>query len=382
MVHQVRRGSSVRAVARQFRVSQPTVERWVERAQGKRLDRVDFSDRPRGPKRPHNRTPREFESQILRIRHELRDNSVLGEYGCDAIHRELQTLDLDPLPSIRTIGRILQRRGALDRRQRTRRQAPPKGWYLPDVADQSADVDLFDYIEQIYAGGKDITILNVVSLHGGLVGSFPARAFRSKSTRYAMTSHWKEVGLPVYAQFDNDRRFTGPGHYPDAVGVIIRFCLALGVTPVFAVPNEPGFQAAIESYNARWQSKLWSRYHFTSLAQIQSKSREYIHASRRRSASRIETAPGRRPFPEGWRYNPYLPPAGRIVFLRRADDQGRVRVLGRLFDVDSHWSHRLVRCEVDIDHSVARFFALRRRDPSNQTLLHEEAYQLASRYFK
>lgn len=267
-----------------------TVVRWVQRTQGKRLDRVDFKDQPRGPKRPHNRSSRTLEDQILKIRHELRTHSVLGEYGANAIHRQLQTLDLDAVPSIRTIGRILQRRGALDRRQRVRHPAPPKGWYLPDVAVPDAELDLFDYVEQIYTGGKDLIVLNVVSLHGGQVGSFPAHAFRSKSTRYAMTSHWKGVGLPVYAQFDNDRRFTGPEHYPDTVGVIIRFCLTLGVTPVFAVPNEPGFQAAIESYNARWQSKVWSRYHFTSLAQIQSKSREYVHASRRRSASRRETA--------------------------------------------------------------------------------------------
>ncbi len=42
----------------------------------------------------------------------------------------------------------------------------------------------------------------------------------------------------------------------------IRLCLSLGVTAVFAPPRETGFQAAVESFNARWQAKVWQRFHF------------------------------------------------------------------------------------------------------------------------
>ena len=49
MVVAVRAGQSLREVAAQYGVSAPTVQYWVERAKGKRLDRVDFSDQPSVP---------------------------------------------------------------------------------------------------------------------------------------------------------------------------------------------------------------------------------------------------------------------------------------------------------------------------------------------
>jgi hypothetical protein len=66
---------------------------------------------------------------VLRMRKELKDNRVLGEYGAPAIHRELLDRGFARPPSIRTIGRILERRGALDRRRRARRPPPPRGWF-------------------------------------------------------------------------------------------------------------------------------------------------------------------------------------------------------------------------------------------------------------
>ena len=51
--------------------------------------------------------------------------------------------------------------------------------------------------------------------------------------------HWREVGLPGYAQFDNDMIFQGTHAYPDALGRIIRLCLSLDVVPVFVSPVRP-----------------------------------------------------------------------------------------------------------------------------------------------
>ena len=45
MIGMVRRGESQRAVARKFRVSLHTVQRWWRRAKGLELDVVDWSER-------------------------------------------------------------------------------------------------------------------------------------------------------------------------------------------------------------------------------------------------------------------------------------------------------------------------------------------------
>src|SRR5271157_1113976 len=197
MVAAVRRGQKLRAVARQFRVSLRTVQVWVARARGQRLDRVDWSDQPRGGRRAACATPMPLEDLILEIRQELKDTSALGEYGAAAILRELQTRGIQPRPSVRTIGRILARRGVLDSRRRVRRPPPPKGWYLPRVAAGQAELDSFDFVEDlVIRGGIDVMVLNAISLHGGLCGSWIRSSWTAQQTVQALIAHWRADGLP------------------------------------------------------------------------------------------------------------------------------------------------------------------------------------------
>lgn len=371
----------MRTVAVAFGVSPPTVQRWVERAKGKRLERVDFSDQPSAPHRVANRTGTEIEREVLEIRRELKEVSDLGEFGAVAIRRELAARKMHPLPGVRTIGYILERSGALDARTRQRQKPPPPGWYLPEVAAGLAELDEFDFIEGlVIKGGPEVEVLNLVSLHGGLVDSWPTTGFTAALTRGAMIEHWRAWGLPDYAQFDNDTRFQGPHTHPDTIGTVSKLCLRLGVVPVFVPPREHGMQNAIEGFNGRWQAKVWARFHYADLPALQAQSARYITAYRQRQAARMELAPGRRAFPSRFKFEPQAKVSGQMIFLRRTTDQGAVSLLGRQFVVAKHWVHRLVKCVVDIDAKIIRFYSLRRRDPQQQSLLHEVAYTLPSRY--
>jgi transposase len=383
MVAAVRRGVAMREVSRRFKVSLSTVRFWVSRAGDRRLDRVDWADRPDGPRHPANRTPQDLEALVLTLRADLKDKSDLGEFGARAIREALEARGLRPAPSVRTIGRILERRGALDGRRRVRRPAPPAGWYLPEVASRRAELDSLDIVEGlVIKGGAAVEVLNATSLHGGLVASWPGPVVTAKAAVEALLGHWRQLGLPGYAQFDNDTIFQGPHQYKDVVGRVARTCLGLGVVPVFAPPREVGFQAAIESYNGRWQAKVWARFTHESLEGLRARSDRYVAASRVRAAPRIEAAPPRRPFPEGWHADLQARLSGRIVYLRRTGATGATELLGHTFEVDPAWPNRLVRAEVDLDAGVIRFYALRRRDPSHQPLLREVAHKLPRRRFK
>jgi len=372
----------MRRVADQFGVTLSTVQRWVARAAGQRLDRVDWTDRPCGLPTPVNRTDRPLEDLVLTIRQHLRDTSDLGEFGAAAIHRALLARGVSEPPSLRAIGLILQRRGALDRRQRTRRRPPPPGWYLPRVAAGHAELDSFDLVEGlVIQDGPQVEVLNGVSLHGGLVVSWPHTAITAQFVVDTLVAHWRAVGLPDYAQFDNDPIFEGPQIYPDTLGRVTRACLSLGVVPVFVPPRETGFQAAIEGFNGRWQAKVWARFHHDSLEGLQGQSARYVAAHRQRSAARIEGAPPRRPFPRRWRLDLQAHPQGQLVFLRRSNEQGAVQLLGRSFAVDPLWQHRLVRAEVNLKSQQIRFYRLRRRAPEQQPLAQEVPYALPWRKF-
>jgi len=383
MVAAIRQHQTIRAVARRFGVSTSTVLYWVERAKGQRLDRVDWHDRSRVPHHTR-RTEVGLEDEVLHVRRQLQRDSDLGACGAVVIQQALREQGHTHLPSVRTINRILRRRGALDGRIRVRRPPPPRGWYLPDLAKARAELDSFDIVEGlVIKDGPQVEILNGVSLHGGLPMSWPVVApVTAKMVVTSMLEHWREVGLPRYAQFDNDMIFQGTHRYPDALGRVIRTCLSLGVVPVFVPPREMGFQAAMESYNGWWQARVWLRFEHATVEGLCDRSGRHVTALRQHWAAQIEAAPARRPFPVGWKLDLQARPQGRLIYLRRTDGQGGVEVLGQRWQVPGTWPHRLVRVEVDLSHDRLRFYTLRRREPKNQPRVLEVPYQLPKRRFQ
>ena len=382
MVAAVRSGQSIRAVAKQFRVGVATVAHWVKRAKNQQLDRVDFSDQSRAPHKTR-RTNTTIEEMVVKIRGELAQGD-LGAIGAEAIREALVARKVSNVPSVRTITRILSRRGILDGRKRTRRPPPPRGWYLPDLASAKVELDSIDIVEGlVIKGGPQVEVLNLVSLHGGRVASWPiVSPVTAEMTVRSLVAHWREVGLPGYAQFDNDMIFQGTHRYPDSLGRVIRMCLSLGVVPVFVPPRETGFQAMIESYNGWWQAKVWSRFQHRDLADLQGRSTRYVQALIKQRKDRIEEAPNRRPFPRGWKLDLKKRPKGRLVYLRRSNAQSEVELLGKTWALGQTWPSRLVRCEVDLDKDKIRFFTLRRKGMASQPKIIEVDYCLPNRGFQ
>ena len=371
----------MRSVARTHHVSLCTVQRWMQHAGTRRLDRIDWSARSHATKTPRH-ISEELERLVIAMRHELRTTSDLGDYGAAEIHRTLCERGAPEVPAIRTIHRILERRGALDGQRRIRRPAPPPGWYLPDVAAGRAELDSFDFSDGlVLQGGPHLEILTGISLQGGLIGAWPGPLFTAVATLATLLAHWRAVGLPTYAQFDNDTRFQGPHQHRDVVSRVMRLCLSLGVTPVFAPVREHGFQNAIENLNGRWQAKVWSRFHHESLAALCARSERFVRAARVRRAARLTAAPPRPAIPPTWQLDLQTIPTGRLIFLRRTNDAGAVACLGHTFPVDSLWPHRLVRCEVNLDVGRMPFYRLRRRQPEDQPLICEHPYALPRRRF-
>jgi hypothetical protein len=193
-------------------VSDKFVRRWCSRAGNQRFDRVDWSNHRKERKKTHNRTSLQVERCIVRTRKYLHDKSVLGEYGAQAIYREMQSQKCPFIPSLWTINLVLKRQGCIEGKSRLRYASPPPGWYLPDVARGEAELDSFDYIEDLRLEGDNgfVNGCNGISLHGGLVCSFPLMMMSAENTVTSMLEHWRQFGVPTYAQFDNSTVFTGP----------------------------------------------------------------------------------------------------------------------------------------------------------------------------
>ena len=327
-----------------------------------------------------------MEQLILEVRQKLISSSILGERGALAVRERLLSLEpitIETVPSTATINRILKRHGVFDGRVRVRRPPPPAGWHLPEISARRAELDQFDGVEGLFLeGGEEVYVLNAVSLHGGLVGSWPTNSITSEFTCKTLVTHWREHGLPAYVQFDNGLAFTGPRQYLNAIGTVIRLCLSLGVTPVFVPKREFGFQANVESYNNLWQQKVWQRTTFESASEVEFQSNRYVVASRKKRVVRIEGSPVRRPFPSDWvdptDWTKPLPinRAGKMIFLRRSDGKGDMEILLNSHHVSDHWPNRLVRCVIDLAKDKIQFYGLRRQAPAVQNLLKEVKFHL------
>lgn len=378
----MRQGESMRGVARRFGITLRTVQRWVQRAGGRPLKKVEWASRPKTPRRLARKTEAGLEQQICALRKELEQESALGFRGAQAIAEQLEAQGVLPMPSVRTIGRILARHGLLDARARVRRPAPAPGWYLPALRAGQAELDSFDVIEDLPLEGFGLCqVFTGRALFGAAVGAWPTANANTTHIVEVLQAHWRCHDLPQYAQFDNDTRFQGGHNHPDVVGRVMRLCLALGVTPVFAPPLQQGFQGMIEHFNGLWQQKVWQRFHHASLEALVACSQRFTDAYHLRLARQRPDAPTRRAFPPGFVIDWQRPLQGQLIYLRLTNEQGAVRLLGHSFAVDPAWQHRLVRCEVDLDEHEIRCFGLRRKEPTDQRLLATHAHQLPPRTF-
>ena len=382
MVVAVRRGQTQRAVARRFGIGLGHLQYWLARTRGQRVDRVEWADQSNAPRAHGRQTQDRVQRRILALRQELRQGD-LGFIGAQAIQEALRAeRPRARLPSLRTIGRILKRHGALDAVRRMRRRAPPPGWYLPAVAAGRAELDAFDIIEDLpLEGGPRLDVLTTRALWGSECGAWISATLRARWLCQRLETHWRAHGCPAYAQFDNDSRFQGTHTHPDVLGQVIRLCLSLGVTPVFAPPREHGPQNLNESFNHLWQQKVWHRFDHANPAAFQLRSERFVAAYRKRRVARDERAPVRRPWPKRWKWDVHQRPRGTVIYLRRSDESGAIRVLGHRLEVDAQWVHRLVRAEVDLDAGHIRCYRLRRHAPHEQPLVKTIPYVFPKKKF-
>ena len=121
------------------------------------------------------------------------------------------------------------------------------------------------------------------------------------------------------------------------MGRVVRLCLGLGLTPVFAPPRELGLQAAIEAFNGRWQAKVWARFPYDSVAALQAQSARYITAVRHRAALSIDSAPPRRPVAATCHLDLQASPRGQVIYVRRTTEHGAVHLLGRILSATGRY---------------------------------------------
>ncbi|OEU72134.1 MAG: hypothetical protein BA869_07875 [Desulfuromonadales bacterium C00003107] len=250
-VQRFKAGESPGSICTSLGKSRFWLYKWV-----KRFDEGDpswFEDRSRRPLASSNRTPSEIEEIVKMIRLNLYNQNLFC--GAQAILWEMEDLGVEPLPSIRTINRILARNDLTHRR--TGRYEPKGTAYpalpslLPNQTHQA------DFVGPCYLKGPiRFYSLNIVDAATVRCGLQPSLSMAAQSVLDGFWAAWKRIGIPDRVQIDNAMSFFGSRRHPRGMGPLIRLCLHNGVEPWFIPMAEPWRNGLIENFNERYQQKF------------------------------------------------------------------------------------------------------------------------------
>ena len=214
-----------------------------------------YREHSRRPLQLPSRTASEIEEVVKHVRLTLYNQ---GQFcGAQAIRWQLKEQGVQPLPSIRTIGRILARHGLTHRRTG---RYEPKGKAYPALdAPHPGSVHQSDFVGPCYLRGPvRFYSLNTIDLATGRCGVEPVLGGKHTVVE-ALWATWLRLGLPKYQQVDNEAVFFGSVAHPRGMGKLIRLCLPLGVEPCFIPLAEPWRNGVVEKFNDHWRKMFFER---------------------------------------------------------------------------------------------------------------------------
>ena len=255
-------GESVESICSTLKRSKPWFHKWWQRylAQGSE----GLYDLTRANHQVVHRTPPHIERSVLSVRRRLEARSTpqtrYGQIGAASIRKELRTLGLTPLPSVRTIARILQRAGLTNPPLRLAQSLARSDYPGPQAQDTN-QLHQVDVVGPRYLTGDKTRYYFLIckdvfdqAVYTELVES------RSMDGILTFLIHaWQHLGLPERVQFDNGREFCGFGHSARHLSRVIRLCLRLEVEVVFIPPGKPQRNGSIENFNGWFQPLLLKR---------------------------------------------------------------------------------------------------------------------------
>lgn len=356
-VARARAGESITAIAVSLGRSRRWVYGWLARAEeGGEAWVQDRSHRP--PFHPRA-TSAEVEAAVRMVRLELYNQDLLC--GAQNIRWRLEELEVSPLPSVRTVNRILARQGLTHRR--TGRYVP-KGKVYPTLPAATANaVHQVDYLGPCYLRGPvRFWSLNTVDVATARCATEPVSSRAGQATVDALWATWRRLGVPAAVQADNEWAFSGSPAHPRALGPLIRLCLPQGIEPWFIPPREPWWNGVVEKFNDHYRSKFLARVEVPTFAALGPASRafEEKHNSRYRYTKLggqtpllalqrekhplrfpSRARPPRVPLPQ--------PEAGRYHLVRFIRSDRRLDVFGERFRLPPEAEYEYVVATVDVE---------------------------------
>lgn len=378
-------GESVENICRTLKRTNRWFHKWWKRYLA--LGPEGLYDLTRANQRVVNRTPPHIERAVISTRRRLAARATpqtrYSRVGAPQIRAELEALEYSPLPSLRTIERIVARAGLTCPPLRLSPQLARSEYPGPRAQD-SNQVHQVDVVGPRYLKG-DSTRYYFLICKDVFDQSVYMELVDSRKTDLILTflvHAWQHLGLPEKVQFDNGREFCGFGAAARHLSRVIRLGLRLGIEVVFIPPGMPEHNGAVEHFNG-WFQPLLLQKPFRRPADVRRELRRlmsavnedhvHVHLGHQTTA-RYRRGKQLRKLPADFRVdNEKLPIAvGKVTFIRLVNAEGHVNILGQRFKVGKRLKFQYIMATLYTKQKTLKIYHKGR-------LVKEFAYKLASK---
>jgi len=350
------RGESPSAIYGSMGYSQYWFYKWLGRYRSQ--DPQWFREQSRRPRSNPHRSSREIEEIVIMVRLSLYNRGLFC--GAQAIRWELDELVVRPLPSMRTINRILARNELT--RRRTGRYQPTGRKYPALRAEKPGDVHQSDFVGPCFLRGPvRFYSLHSVDLATHRCAVEPLLSREGQHTVDALWASWLRLGMPKHQQVDNEMVFYGSPAHPRGMGSLIRLCLLHGIEAWFIPPGEPWRNGVVEKFNDHWRQKFKDRVPMASETDLRRESPGF--EQRHNTLYRYSVLGGKTPAatlaasgvslrfphtPQAPRYPLRKPESGRYHLIRFIRSNRLLDVFGETFPTPPEATYEYIRATVDV----------------------------------
>ena len=262
-------GESPNAVCAKYNRSKPWLYKWLKRYQSG--GDACFKGLSHKPKSHPSQTSEQIESAVINIRKNL-TRALYAQIGANAIQWEMKKLGMKPLP-VSTINHILKRNDLIKKSKRYE----PKGKAYPEIGgDFPGSLHQIDTVGPRYLKKDGLFYShNLIDAYSHQICLVPSRTKDDNAAVNTLIKAWKQMDIPEYLQMDNALCYRGSNRHPRSFGKVIRFCLSLGVQPVFVPISEPWRQGILEKFNDVYDKSFFRRQQFSSFDHLRKCSQEF-----------------------------------------------------------------------------------------------------------
>jgi putative transposase len=363
-VQRFKNGENPESICTSLGKSKFWLYKWVKRHNEEEASWCD--DLSRRPLSTPNRTPSEIEEIVKMVRLNLYNQELFC--GAQAILWELEDLGAKPLPSLRTINRILAKNELTHRRTgKYEAKGIPYPVLPSSFPNQAHQADL---VGPCYLKGPvRFYSLNIVDTATVRCCLHPSLSKSGQMVLDGFWGAWKRMGIPERVQVDNAMSFFGSPTHPRGMGPLIRLCLHNGVEPWFIPMAEPWRNGMIENFNDRYQQRFLGKAVMASLEELQSGSLafEQRHNSKYRYSKikgytplkALATSNAKLRFPtvdEPPKYRQKKPETGKYHIVRLIRSDRKLNIFGECFSAPPETMLEYVVATIDVKEQKLKLF--------------------------